>query len=159
MLELLNESLLWWHWVVAGLILLAAEMLTGTFLLLGLGMAAVTVGMIDLLADTGFTTELLLWLLFSLVALGVWFRWFRSRPVSRSGQSDYRLDTPGTAVEEISPERRGRVRFDTPVLGNSSWPASASDPIPAGTRVRIVRISGQLIEVEPLEKEQHHGNA
>ncbi len=159
MLELLNNNLLWWHWVVAGLILLAAEMMTGTFLLLGLGVAAIAVGMIDLLADVSFTVELLLWLIFSLTVLVVWFKWFRTRPVSRSGQSNYRLDTPGTVLEPISPHQRGKVRFDTPVLGNSTWHATARRPIPAGTRVRIVQVTGQLIEVEPLQEEQHHGNA
>ena len=126
MLELLNDNLLWWYWVVAGLVLLAAEIMTGTFLLLGLGVAAITVGVIDLLAETSFTTELSLWLVFSLVVFAVWFKWFRARPVSRSGQSNYRLDTPGTVLESIGPQRRGKVRFDTPVLGNSTWHAAVT---------------------------------
>jgi len=159
MLELLNDNLLWWHWVVTGLILLAAEMLTGTFLLLGLGVAAIAVGMIDLLINISIITELVLWLVFSLVVLIVWFKWFRIRPVSQSGQSNYRLDTLGTVVDSITPHQRGKVQFDTPVLGNSTWPVTASTSITEGTRVRIVRVTGQLIEVEPLQENQDHGNA
>ncbi len=159
MLELLNDNLLWWHWIVAGLILLAAEMVTGTFLLLGLGVAAIAVGMIDLLAGIGFITELLLWIFFSLTVLAIWLKWFRNRETSRSGQSNHRLDTPGTVTEPISPHQRGSVRFDAPVLGNTTWHATAAVPVPKGTRVRIVRVVGQLMEVEPLQEEQSNGNA
>jgi len=57
MLELFS-NVLWWHWVVVGLALLAVEMMTGTFILLGLGMAAILVGSIDLLFGTSSTPSL-----------------------------------------------------------------------------------------------------
>ncbi|HHS84201.1 MAG TPA: NfeD family protein [Gammaproteobacteria bacterium] len=150
MLELLNDSVLWWHWIVIGLVLLAAEMMTGTFLLLGLGIAAILVGAVDLLSNISFTTELLLWLVFSVVAMGIWFKWFRVESVSRSGQSNYRLDTLGTVLEEITPHQRGKVAFDVPVLGNTTWHATARTEIPKGARVKIVQVTGQLIEVEQI---------
>ncbi len=150
MLELLNDKVLWWHWIVIGLALLGAEMMTGTFILLGLGVAAVLVGAIHLLFGISFNIALLLWLLFSIVATGVWFRWFRTRAVSRSGQSNYRLDTPGTVMEDISPHRRGKVTFDAPVLGNTVWHATAKSDIPKGSRVKIVQVNGLLIEVEKI---------
>ncbi len=150
MLELLNENVLWWHWVVLGLALLVAEMMTGTFVLLGLGIAAIMVGGIGLLSGVSFNTELLLWLVFSVVAMGIWFKWFKTKPVSQSGQSNYRLDTLGTVMEEIVPHHRGKVLFDTPVLGNTAWPATARERIPRDARVKIVQINGQLIEVEKI---------
>ena len=150
MLELLNENVLWWHWIIIGLALLAAEMITGTFVLLGLGIAAILVGGIGLLTDISFNTELLLWLIFSVVALGIWFKWFRAKPVSRSGQSNYRLDTLGTVREAITPHQRGKVTFDVPVLGNTTWHTTARTAIPKGARVKIVRVNGQLIEVEQI---------
>ncbi len=150
MLELLNDNVLWWHWIIVGLALLVAEMITGTFVLLGLGIAAILVGAIALLSDVSFNTELLLWLVFSVVAMGIWFKWFRAKPVTQSGQSNYRLDTLGTVKEEIAPHHRGKVVFDTPVLGNASWYATARMRIPEGARVKIVQISGQLIEVKQI---------
>ena len=150
MLELLNDNVLWWHWIVLGLALLVAEMMTGTFLLLGLGVAAILVGGIGLLSGISFNTELLLWLIFSVVAMGIWFKWFKTKPISQSGQSNYRLDTLGTVVEEIAPHHRGEVVFDTPVLGNTTWPATAKKRIPEDARVKIVQVNGQLIEVEKI---------
>ena len=150
MLELLNNNILWWHWIVLGLLLLVAEMMTGTFVLLGLAIAAILVGAIGLLSGISFNTELLLWLVFSVVAIGVWFKWFRTKPVSQSGQSNYRLDTLGTVLEDIAPHHRGKVVFDTPVLGNTTWHATARVQIPEGARVKIVQINGQLIEAEQI---------
>ncbi len=150
MIALLNESVLWWHWIVFGIVLLILEMNTGTFFMLGLGIAAIFVGIIDVTVGTSFAIELAIWIVLSVLAIMAWFRWFREKPVTDSGQSNYRLDTLGTVVEDIQPHSRGKVIFDTPVLGNTSWHATSKVDIDKNTRVKIVEINGQLIEVEPL---------
>ena len=151
MITLLNETVLWWHWIVLGVLLLIIEMSVGTFFMLGLGVAAMVVGIIDLQMDTSFTAELGIWMLLSLLAIGAWFKWFKEDPITQSGQSNYRLDTLGTVQENISPHSRGKVKFDTPVLGNTIWHATAKVNIDKNARVKIVQINGQLIEVELAE--------
>ena len=150
MIALLNETILWWHWIVFGIILLILEMSIGTFFMLGLGVAAIIVGIIDFQMGTSFTVELSIWMVLSILAIGIWFKWFREPPVIESGQSNYRLDTLGTVQEEIHPHSRGKVKFDTPVLGNTIWHATSKIDIDANTRVKIVQVNGQLIEVEPI---------
>lgn len=150
MVEFLNETVLWWHWIVIGIILLITEMNVGTFFMLGLGVAAILVGIIDNLAGTSFQTELFIWMILSILSIAAWFKWFRQKPITDSGQSNYRLDTLGTVKEDIQPHSRGRVTFDTPVLGNTTWHAIAKVDITKETRVKIVQINGQLIEVEPI---------
>ncbi|MBA1420488.1 MAG: NfeD family protein [Epsilonproteobacteria bacterium] len=150
MIGFLNETVLWWHWIVFGIVLLIIEMSTGTFFMLGLGVAAIVVGIVDTLLGTSFTVELSIWMVLSILAIGAWFKWFREPPVTDSGQSNYRLDTLGTVLEEIHPHARGKVTFDSPVLGNTSWHATSKVDLDKNTRVKIVEINGQLIEVEPL---------
>ena len=150
MLIYLSEMVVWWHWVALGLILLIVEMNVGTFLFLGLGLAAAGVGGIDYALDLSFIQALLLWIALSVVALAAWVRWFRDDTVSTTGQSNHGLDTLGTVTEAIAPHRRGKVIFDTPVLGNTAWHATATAELPEGTRVRIVEVNGQLIEVEKI---------
>ena len=150
LIQFLNETILWWHWVVFGIALLIWDMSLGTFFILGLGVAAIIVGILDRFLDTSFTAELGIWIVLSILAITAWFKWFREKPVSDSGQSNYRLDTLGIVIEDIHPHSRGKVTFDTPVLGNSSWHAISKIDIDKGTRVKIVQINGQLIEVEPL---------
>jgi len=144
--------MLWWHWIVIGIILLIIEMNIGTFFMLGLGVAAILVGIMDMLLETSFNTELFSWMLLSVISIGIWYKWFREDPVSNSGQSNYRLNTLGTVIEDIDPHSRGKVKFDTPVLGNTSWHATSKVDIDKQTRIKIVQISGQLIEVEPINK-------
>ncbi len=152
MIEFLNETVLWWHWIVFGIALLIWDMSMGTFFILGLGVAAIIVGVVDMFLDTSFTIELTIWMILSILAIAAWFKWFREEPVTDSGQSNYRLDTLGVVMEDIQPHSRGKVTFDTPVLGNTSWHAISKVDIDKGTRVKIVQINGQLIEVEPLIK-------
>ncbi len=149
MIEFLNETVLWWHWVVMGIILLTIEMSLGTFFILGLGIASILVGIIDSFMGTSFETELFIWMLLSVLFIVAWFKWFKEKSITKSGQSNYGLDTLGIVKEDIKPHSRGKVTFDTPVLGNSSWHATAKVDLGKGTRIKIVEIKGQLIEVEP----------
>jgi membrane protein implicated in regulation of membrane protease activity len=150
LIEFLNETILWWHWIVFGIALLIWDMSMGTFFILGLGVAAIIVGVLDIFLDLSFTVELAIWMILSVLVIAAWFKWFREEPVTESGQSNYRLDTLGVVMEDIQPHSRGKVTFDTPVLGNTSWHAISKVDIDKGTRVKIVQINGQLIEVKPL---------
>jgi len=148
MVTLLNETVLWWHWIVIGFILLILEMNTGTFVILGLGIAAIIVGLLDFTMHLSFTAEVLMWTILSVLSFIAWKKWAKVKHISNSGQSNYNLDTIGTVTKAIAPHSRGKVTFDTPVLGNTSWTATATQNIAKDTRIKIVEIHGQLIEVE-----------
>jgi len=149
----MNHYIVWWHWVVLGLIFIISEMATGTFISLGLGLAAVIVGLILLLTGMGIVYQLLLWIILSIGLVAALFKWFKSQPtVSETGQSSYRFDTLGTVTEEIRPHRRGKVAFDAPVLGNTVWHATSNYELPEGSRVKIIEVNGQLIEVSPIQE-------
>ncbi len=147
----LNETILWWHWIVIGFILLILEMNTGTFIMLGLGVAAIVVGILDITMHLSFTSEVLMWAVLSVLSFIAWKKWAKVEHISNSGQSNYNLDTIGTVTKAIAPHSRGKVTFDTPVLGNTSWTATATQNIAKDTRIKIVEIHGQLIEVENIK--------
>jgi len=151
MIEFLNETVLWWHWIIFGVILLIIEMNLGTFFILGLGVAAIVVGILDAIAGVSFAVEISVWMILSVLSIMAWLKWFKQESISNSGQSNYSLDTIGTVIKEIRPHSRGKVTFDTPVLGNSSWHATSKIDIDKNRRVKIVQINGQLIEVEPIQ--------
>jgi membrane protein implicated in regulation of membrane protease activity len=154
MLALLSENILWWHWIVAGLVLLIIEMNIGTFIFLGLGLAAVIVGIVDFFADTAFTTEIVIWTILSIIALIAWKTWFKEQTISNIGQSNHSFDTQGTVTGTILPHQRGKVQFDAPVLGNSTWHATANEKIEKGSRVSITEVNGQIIEVTKTDSQQ-----
>jgi len=153
MIEILNDSIVWWHWIIVGLILIISEMATGTFITLGFGMAAIIVGAIDLIIPLGFTYQLSIWIVLSIVIVFALFKWFRSRPtISSTGQSDYGFDTLGSVTRVIHPHKRGKVTFDTPVLGNTEWCATSKEMLTEGSRIKIIEVNGQLIEVASIDQ-------
>ena len=151
MLEFLTNNLLWWHWVVFGILLITFEMFIGTFFMLGLGLSAMIVGLINKLFIISLEMQLSLWMLFSLLSIFIWFKYLRDTSVQTSGQSNYALEAQGVVQEAIKANGRGSVKFDTPVLGNTTWHATSKQDIPIKSRVKIVAIKGQLIEVKQIE--------
>ncbi|NEW61525.1 NfeD family protein [Sulfurovum sp. bin170] len=150
MLEFLTENLLWWHWIIFGILLITVEIFIGTFFMLGLGVAAIIVGAIVFFYPLTLEIELIIWMLLSLVSIAIWFKYLRDKSVENSGQSNYSLKTRGTIEEPISAYGRGKVKFDRPVLGNTIWHATANHDISLTSRVKIIEVKGQLIEVEEI---------
>ena len=151
MVEFLNETILWWHWIIFGLVLLIIEMNIGTFVMLGLGIAGIVVGLVDVSLGLSFSSQLLLWIIFSTLFIVAWFKWLRQNSSHQAGQSDYGLDILGTVSEDVELHKRGKVIFDAPVLGNRTWSVTSKHKIAKDQRVKIVQVNGQLIEVESIK--------
>jgi len=122
------------------------------FIILWFGLAAIIVGIIDLGFGTSFITEFFIWIVLSVLFLILWFKFFKATTISKSGQSDFKLGTRGIVTEKIEPHKRGKVRFDAPVLGSSEWIAISDKDIEVGASIYIVDINGQLLKVNTKEK-------
>jgi membrane protein implicated in regulation of membrane protease activity len=143
-------TLLWWHWLVLGLILALGEAVTpGGFFLIFFGVAAVVVGLLAGLNAAGPAWMQLL--LFSALAVGSLMlfrgrllRWMQvdpQRPVV-----DALVGEIATTSTELAPGGIGKVE-----LRGSSWSArNVSDrALPPGARCRVVRVDGLLVNVAP----------
>ena len=150
MLEFLSSNLLWWHWIAFGLVLLTLEIFSGTFLMLGLGLSAIVVGIVEVIFPFSVEVQLSIWILLSVLSIAWWFKYMRDNAIDETGQSNYTLETEGTVIKTIEPNSRGEVRFDLPVLGNTTWIATSKEKLETDTRVKIVEVKGQLIEVASL---------
>jgi len=153
-MEFLSETILWWHWIVLGIVLVAAEILIPSFIVIWFGVAAIIVGAVDYLYQTSFTNELFLWAALSLVMVGLYYLYFRRKePVSHVGQSEGEYaDIPGIIIEDME-EGRYRARFDLPVLGDRVWIVESEKGIPLkeGDHIKVDRVYGQIIKVTKLE--------
>ena len=150
MLELLSSNLLWWHWIVLGIVLLIMEIFTGTFILLGLGVSGIIVGLIDVSYPLSLNMELTTWMILSLLSFVLWFKYMKDNSIEHSGQSNYSLETLGLVEQNITANGRGKVRFDMPILGTTLWTATSKETLEPNTRVEIIEIKGQLIEVAKI---------
>ncbi len=147
MIEFIS-SIAWWHWVSFGIVLVVSEIFVPLFIIIWFGLAAIIIGIMDLAFDTSLKTELLVWITLSVVFLWLWLKFFKDDTVSKSGQSDMALDTKGIVTKTIKVHDKGKVKFDTPVLGSSEWFAIADEEIKAGESIRIVDVRGQLLKVK-----------
>lgn len=140
----------WWHWVVLGLCLAMTELAVPAFFIIWFGIGAIGVGVALLIApDLAVATQILLWTGLSALLVGVWFRYFKPRTVTSVGTSAASVaGEVGILVADISPEARGQVRFQKPILGSDVWECYADTRIKAGQRVRVIVVEGSFIKVE-----------
>jgi len=139
----------WWGWMVVGALLLASEMLVPSdFWLVLVGLAALAVGLVTLLAPDLPTAAQ--WALFAAFALATtWLfrgavrRRFPSRG-SGTRVDDTLVGDAGHALEPLAPGASGRVE-----LRGSPWSArnAGAEPIAAGERVRVERVEGLTLVV------------
>ena len=140
----------WWHWVVLGLCLAMAELMVPAFFIVWFGIGAIGVGIALLIApDLAVATQILLWSGLSALLVGFWFRYLKPRTVTAVGTSAAAVaGEVGILVADISPETRGQVRFQKPILGSDIWECYAETRLKAGQRVRVVVVEGNFIKVE-----------
>jgi membrane protein implicated in regulation of membrane protease activity len=136
--------------MILGIILVVAEAAVPSFFIIWFGLAGILVGVLLLVLPLPLGVQIVLWLGLSVVFFAL-FRHYYSpkRGVVPVGTSTGDIvGQIGVAVTEVHPMSRGRVHFGRPILGSDEWPCVADDAIPAGARVRVVSVEGQLVRVE-----------
>ncbi|MDU0460154.1 MAG: NfeD family protein [Geobacteraceae bacterium] len=147
-------NILWWHWVVMGLILIGLELVIPSFTIVWFGLGAVLVGIIvGVVPGLPVSAQIFSWTIFSAGLTFAWFRFFKPRTKTLSGSSkDAVLGERGLVVKAAGTYDKGRVRFPLPVLGADEWACMSDEPLEVGDRVRIVDVEGHLLKVEKTEK-------
>jgi len=144
-------ELLWWHWLVLGMVLIGIEMVTPTFFLLWFGLGALLVGALVALLPLGFAAQVLAWAVASLVMTGVWLKYFKNPSRTHAGQAkEGVLGVTGLVTRAIPEMGEGEMLFQRPVLGADRWPAVADMPIGAGEKAKIVDVLGQTLKVTKI---------
>lgn len=141
--------MVWWGWVVIGVLLLAAELfiIEAEFFLVFLGAAAVVTGLLGLVGPA--LPEWAQWLVFAGLAV-VSMLLFRKR-VYRLLRRDV-PDMPDDMLREelllpVGLPSGGSCRVE---LRGSTWTARnvGPDAIPPGAKVRVVGVDGITLRVE-----------
>jgi len=143
-------TILWWHWLVLGLVLALTELsTTGGFYLMFFGLGAAIVGLLSAFDLAGpLTTQILLFSVLSVLSL-LLFRARLLKAVQRDPQTpaiDTLVGEIGSALDPLAPGDVGRVE-----LRGTVWSArnTAGSPLAAGTRCRVVSVDGLMLHVEP----------
>lgn len=138
------ESILWWHWIVLGIILVLMELVVPSFTIFWFGLGALVTGLLlAILPEISLKWQILV---FSVSSVGFTFFWFRLF-VPRKKMKSLLVDeeeaigqTGIAASRALVPGEKGRVAFSVPVLGEESWSYLADEPIETGNRVRVIAV-------------------
>jgi membrane protein implicated in regulation of membrane protease activity len=143
-------DILWWHWLVAGLVLVVAEMAAaGGFYILFFGIGALIVGGLAAFGLAGpLWMQLLLFSVTSVASLALFRgRLLRSvQPDPQAPRVDALVGEVAIAAEDLAPGSIGKVE-----LRGSSWSArnGGGVPVARGARCRVVRVDGLTLLIEP----------
>jgi membrane protein implicated in regulation of membrane protease activity len=143
--------MLWWFWVVFGLILATLELATpGGFFLLFFGVGSIIVGLLTLVDLAG--PAWVQWLLFSVISV-LALLLFRGRLLRRMHANDWMrppidalTEDVATTLEEIAPGSMGRVE-----LRGTPWSARnvGNAPLIKGQRCAVQRVDGLTLYIVP----------
>lgn len=141
-----------WHWLVLGLVLAAAEMVTpGGFYFIFMGLGAIVVG-----AALGLGVPMPTWvqiLIFCVLscALLVLFRGRLQRRLMKKSAASFQhpdtMDIVGeiaTVMEDIAVDAVGKVE-----LRGTVWNARGEGPLGKGQRCRVTKVDGLTLSVRP----------
>jgi inner membrane protein len=136
-----------WSWIVAGLVLLALELVVPGGVLVWLGAAALVTGGLSMLLPIYWPLQFVLYGVLALLAIWLWLK-------SRRGETP--TDSPflnnratrfvGQEAVLSEPIRGGFGRL---ALDDTTWRVAGPD-LEAGQRVRIVKADGPVLTVEAV---------
>jgi len=143
--------IVYWHWLVFGMVLIIAEMFVPSFTIFWFGLGGLIVGgALWLFPDLSLSWQLFLWAVASSFFTILWFKFFKPLMPDRTKAGISReaiLGETGQVVKMPMDKNEGVVRFTTPVLGSDEWPFICEEKVNAGDRVFIKDISGNTLIV------------
>jgi inner membrane protein len=97
----MDIQMLYWHWLVMGVLLIIGEIFIPSFTILWFGLGALVVGTVALLVDMPFSIQVLLWTISSVVFTVLWFRLIKPRMEMRNNDGLARESAIGESGQVI----------------------------------------------------------
>jgi len=143
----MDSTVVFWHWFVLGVVLVTVEMFVPGAFFLGMGVAAVIVGVaLWLQTSLGLEAQVLIFAVLSLASVAALRHFFKRRPIksdqpllNRRGQQY--VGRQFTLAEPIV-NGRGKIRVD-----DSTWKITGKD-CDAGSTVMVTGVDGVVLVVD-----------
>jgi membrane protein implicated in regulation of membrane protease activity len=135
-----------WNWLVFGIILMALELVAPGVFLFWLGLAALLVGLITFIFHPSWQVEILLFAAFAIAAVPLWRRLARGNASGSESNPFLNRRTEALVGRVFTLEKPIIDGAGTVRIGDTVWRVAGPDT-PAGTRVKIVQVSGADLTV------------
>jgi len=150
----MDFQILYWHWLVLGVLLIVAEIFIPSFTILWFGLGAILVGLALMLGDFDFSLQLLLWTLSSITFTVIWFRLIKPRISDRTDTELVRRSSVGESglvIKLPTDTTNGKLRFSTPILDQDEWEFTCVSEVVLGDRLYVEKIDGDHLVVTKLD--------
>lgn len=140
-----------WIWGAIGLILLAAEMATGTIYLLWFGVSALSVAIaVWMFPNVALALQFVMFAALSISSLAIWkLNYKKTETHSRVGQAQgEEIGRVGEVTKACGPNQTGTITFTQGLMGSREWPAIANENIKAGTSASVVAVEGNTLRIK-----------
>ena len=150
----MDIQLLYWHWLVLGMLLVVAEIFVPSFTVLWFGLGALLVGVIEMVVPMSMTIQVLVWTVSSVFFAVGWFKLIKPKMTAANQDSQAQqsaIGESGLVVKLPTESTLGTMRFSTPILDRDDWQFSCDVTVELGDRLHIQEISGQTLVVVRLD--------
>ena len=150
----MDFQILYWHWLVLGVLLIVGEIFIPSFTILWFGLGAILVGLALMLGDFDFSLQLLLWTLSSITFTVIWFRLIKPRISDRTDTELVRRSSVGESglvIKLPTDTTNGKLRFSTPILDQDEWEFTCVSEVVLGDRLYVEKIDGDHLVVTKLD--------
>lgn len=142
-----------WIWGAIGLILLAAEMATGTVYLLWFGISALSVAIATwMFPNLALALQFVMFAALSISSLAIWkLNYKKTETHSRVGQAQgEEIGRVGEVTKACGPTQNGTIQFTQGLMGSREWPAISNEPIQVGSNATVVAVEGNTLRVQVI---------
>ncbi len=145
-------EIVYWHWVVFGVLLMLSEIAITTFFILWFGIAAIMMGgVLFFFPKIELSWQIFIWTIISSLLALFWFKYLKPLSIDRTKAGLSReaiLGEVGQVVQVPHDAKKGKLRFPAPILGADEWLIISQDQLSEGDRVRVKDVSGNSLIVE-----------
>lgn len=144
-------DIVFWHWLILGLLLLIAEIAAPGAIFLWMGISAAVVGgIIWINPDISWQNQFILFSIFSIISIFAWRRFYPRQALEDTDQPALNRRGAhyiGRTFSLLQPIENGigSVQAD-----GSRWRV-AGDDLPAGQKVKVTGVDGVTLQVEACE--------
>ena len=133
-----------WNWLIAGLVLMALELIAPGVFMFWLGLAALLTGLLSFAVNLSWQSQFLMFAVFAVAAVPLWRRLARHKPDNSNPFLNKRADALVGRVFTLDKpiiDGAGTVRIDDTI-----WRVAGPDA-PAGSKVKVVQADGASLTV------------
>ena len=141
-------ELLYWHWIILGVLLILFELIIPSFTAMWFGLGAVFVGgFLWFYPETAGSLQVLIWAVLSAVLTWFWFRVFKPRKGTVQATQDQVEGVWGLVILPASEHKPGMIRFATPLLDQDEWPFTSEQALEAGEQAKVIDVRNNILVV------------